>query len=92
MECVCDASLVRAYAAYLNGMWCVGRTPGLEGRAVEGDDMMPAGENKIANETLISVDDEISAEFFGFFVVFDKFCRWHGAKIATDGLGASIKL
>ena len=92
MECVCHASLVWAYATYLNGMWCVRRATALEGRAVEGNDMIPAGEDKVSNKTLISVDDEVSAEFFGFFVVSDKFCRRHGSKITTDRLCASIKL
>jgi len=54
--------------------------------------MIPAGENKIANKTLISVDNEVSAEFFRFFMVSDKFCRRHGTKITTDGLRAGIKL
>lgn len=92
MECVCHASLVWAYATYLNGMWCVGRATTLEGSAVQGDGMIPAGENKIANKTLISVDNEVSAEFLRFFVVSDEFCRRHGTNITANRLRASIKL
>src|SRR6266404_6270322 len=92
MECICHTSLIRAYAAYLDGMWCVGRATTLEGRAIEGNSMIPARENKIANKALISIDNEVSAEFFRFLMVFDKFCGGHGTKVTSDRLRSHIKL
>jgi hypothetical protein len=40
----------------------------LERGAVESNDMIPTRKNEIANETLISVDDEVSSKFFGLFM------------------------
>jgi hypothetical protein len=68
VECVCNTSLIWAYATYLNGIRCVGRTTTLEGRAVESDDVIPTRKDEIANETFISIDDEVSSKFFGFFM------------------------
>jgi hypothetical protein len=68
VECVCNTSLIWAYATYLNGIRCVGRTTTLEGGAVESDDVIPTRKDEIANETFISIDDEVSSKFFGFFM------------------------
>lgn len=57
----------------MNGIWCVGMTTTLEGGAVESNDVIPTGKNEIANETFISIDDEVSSEFFGFFMTFHEF-------------------
>jgi hypothetical protein len=73
-------------------MRCIGRAAALEGGTVECNDVIPAGKNKIANETFISVDNKVSAKFFGFFMMFHKLRRGHGAKITTDRLHVAIKI
>ena len=40
------------------------RTTCSEGWSNEGDDMISAGKNEVANQPLVSVDDEVSAEVF----------------------------
>jgi hypothetical protein len=40
----------------------------LEGRAVKSNDVIPTRKDEIANETFISIDDEVSSKFFGFFM------------------------
>jgi hypothetical protein len=73
VECVCNTSLIWAYATYLNGIWCVGRTTTLEGGAVESNDVIPTRKNEVANETFISIDNEVSSKFFGFFMAIHEF-------------------
>lgn len=51
--------------------------------------MVSSGEDKIANETLVSVDDEVTTEFFGFFVVLDQLGRRHAFKITPYRLEKS---
>jgi hypothetical protein len=63
----------------------------LEGGAVEGSDVIPTRKNEIANETFISIDDEVSPKFFGFFVAPHEFRRRQGTKITTNGLYFDIK-
>ena len=72
-------------------MSCVGRATALKRGTVESNDVIPARKDKIANETFISVDDEISAKFFRFFVMSHEFRRMHGAKITTDRLYTAIR-
>jgi hypothetical protein len=45
----------------------------LEGGAVESNDVIPTRKDEIANETFISIDDEVSSKFFGFFMAPHKF-------------------
>jgi hypothetical protein len=59
--------------------------------AVESNDVIPTRKNEIANETLISVDDEVSSEFFRFFMAPHEFRRRQGAKITTNRLNFDIK-
>jgi hypothetical protein len=47
----------------------------LERWAVESNDVIPPRKDEIANETFISVDNEVSSKFFGFFMVPHEFHR-----------------
>jgi hypothetical protein len=59
----------------LNGIRSVRRATGLERWAVESNDVIPPRKDEIANETFISVDNEVSSKFFGFFMVPHEFHR-----------------
>jgi hypothetical protein len=76
----------------LNGIRRIGRTTALERGAVESNGMIPTRKNEIANETFISIDNEVSSKFFGFFVVLHEFRRRQGTKITTSRLYFSIKI
>jgi hypothetical protein len=81
MQIIGDACLVRADATNLDCVWSVGRTTVGEGWTDERDDVVSSGKDEVPDETLIAVDDKISAKFFWFFMVFDEFGRGHGAKV-----------
>ena len=51
--------------------------------------MVSAGKDEVANQPLVSVDDEVSAKFFRFFVSSHELCRRQITKITSYGLGVS---
>ena len=69
MQSIGDASLVGANTANLNGIRCIGRATISECRTDKRDDMVAPRKNQISDKTLISVDHEVSAEFFWLLVV-----------------------
>ena len=89
MKGICHARLVRADAAHLNGVLGIRRTAFSKRWSDEGDDMIPARKDEVANQSFISVDDEVSAKFFGFFVPSHEFCGRQITKIAPYGLAVS---
>jgi len=53
--------------------------------------VIPTRKDEIANETFISIDNEVSSKFFGFFMTSHEFCRRQGTKIAANRLDVTIK-
>lgn len=53
--------------------------------------MMPSWENEIANETFVSIDDEVAAKLLWFFFAFDQLCGGKIAKVASNGLGFTLR-
>ena len=51
--------------------------------------MISSGENEVTNETFISVNNKVTTEFFGFFVVFNEFCRRHVTEVTPGRLKLS---
>ena len=51
--------------------------------------MISSGENEITNETFISVNNKVTTEFFGFFVVLHEFCRRHVTEVTPGRLKLS---
>ena len=45
--------------------------------------MVSAREDKVADETFVAVDDEVSAKLFGLFVVFYKVCGRHTTEVTS---------
>ena len=43
--------------------------------------MMSSGENKVADETFVAVNDEVPAKFFWLLVALDEIRRGHTAEI-----------
>ena len=67
MKGVSHARLIRTDTAHLNRVLGIRRTTFSERRSDEGDDMISAGKDVVANQPWVSVDDEVSAKFTGFF-------------------------
>jgi len=89
MEGISHARLIRTDTAHLNSVLGIRRTTFSERWSNEGDDMISAGKDEVANQPLVSVDDEVSAEFFGFFVSSHELCRRQVTKITPYGLAVS---
>ena len=51
--------------------------------------MVSSGEDKVANETFVSINDEVATKFFGFFVVLNQLGRRHAFEITPYRLGKS---
>jgi hypothetical protein len=58
---------------------------------VESSDVIPSRNDEIANETFISVDNEVSSKFFGLFMVPHQFSRRQGTEVTTNRLLFAIK-
>lgn len=86
MHIVSATRLVRSDAADLNGVRSVGRSSRSEGVSDEGDDVVSAGKDEVADETLVAVDDEVPAELFGFLFSSHKLCGGGGLDVAAHGL------
>ena len=86
MQSVGDTGLIGSNATYLNGLGCIGRATVCERRSNKGNDVISAGKDEVTDETFVSVDDEISAEFFWFLVVLHKFCRRHSTQVTARRL------
>ena len=51
--------------------------------------MVAPRQDEVADETLIAVDDKVSAELFRLFVMLDKICGGHSLEITPYGLSTS---
>lgn len=47
---------------------------------------MASGENKVAYQSLISIDDEVSPELFSLFIMFNKLVGAHALQITPNRL------
>lgn len=86
MEGICNARLVRANAADLDGVGCIRRATVDERGPDERNNVMSSGEDEVTDETFIAVNDEVSAKFFWFLMALDEICRRHAAEITPYGL------
>lgn len=78
--------MVRSNGSDLDGVGCIGWTTIDEGRADEGDDVIAPGEDEVSDKTLVSIDDEVATEFFGFFVPVHELGSGGFFKVATNRL------
>ena len=87
MECIGCGCLVWPYTAYLHCILGIGRPAVCEGGADERDDVISSGDDEVSNETFVAVDNKVSAELFGFFVVSYELGGGHVSNVTADGLG-----
>lgn len=68
MQRVRHGGLIRSNGSDLDGVGCVGRSTFDEGWTDEGDDMVASEEDEVPDKTFVPIDDEVTTEFFRFFV------------------------
>jgi len=88
MERVCYACLVGSDAANLYGRGSVRGASIGKRRSGKGNSLISSGQNQIANEAFVSIDNEITTELLRLLVVRHEFSGRHRAKVTPDGLEA----
>lgn len=95
MEGIRDGGLIGSNGADLDAEFAVAWSSVAERRANEGEDVISTRDDEVADETFVSVDDEIAAPFLRFFVMRDELSRREAVQVAFDRLcdrvGKSIK-
>ena len=68
MQTVGDARLICPYTADLDRIWRVGRATIDEGMSDERNDVISSGQDEVAYQPLVSIDDKVSSKLFRFFM------------------------
>ena len=86
MESVGHGALVWPDAANLGSVGSIRWAAVAEGRTGDRNDMIAPGQNEVADETFVAVDDEVAAKLFGLFVMLDEIRGGHALEVAPCGL------